>query len=296
MTAPETGAAAAEPRYRLWHPLGLAYFSRALYQDVGRRWRGLGLSYLLLLLLLSWGLWSLKLHTDLNAWVEAEAPAVVEQIPPIHIREGTVSVEAEEPYIIREPETDRPLAVLDSSGTYTTIPQANEALGLSGAGTDSVLLLLTADSIHARKNTGAIEQHDLSQVQSFDLSAEDVRGWLRLAAAWAAPLLFLLCLPVSFLFRLAQALLYGALGLLFAQLAGARLAYAQSLRLAVVALTPLLALDTLFFLIEWQPPAWWLLGIGVGLGYLYFAVSSCRDDDAAAPAEAPPPVDGTAGA
>jgi hypothetical protein len=37
-------------RYSIFHPLVLAFYSKPLYQDVGRRWKGTGLGYLLLLL------------------------------------------------------------------------------------------------------------------------------------------------------------------------------------------------------------------------------------------------------
>ena len=42
-----------KPRYKLFQPLFLSFYSAALYRDVAKRWRGTGLAYLLMLLALS---------------------------------------------------------------------------------------------------------------------------------------------------------------------------------------------------------------------------------------------------
>src|SRR2546426_3324312 len=49
-------------RYGILHPLLLSFFSRSLYRDVGRTWKGIGFLYLLLLLALSWVLVTIHLH------------------------------------------------------------------------------------------------------------------------------------------------------------------------------------------------------------------------------------------
>lgn len=40
--------------YSVFHPLYLSFFSKSLYQDVAKNWKGTGLAYLLLLLALAW--------------------------------------------------------------------------------------------------------------------------------------------------------------------------------------------------------------------------------------------------
>ena len=41
-------------RYSIFHPLVLSFFSKSLYRDVGKNWRGTGLLYLLLIIALLW--------------------------------------------------------------------------------------------------------------------------------------------------------------------------------------------------------------------------------------------------
>jgi hypothetical protein len=55
------------PRFRVFHPLWMAFYSRALYRDVGRSWTGLGVPYLLLLLCVTWLPSTLKMHAGFGA-------------------------------------------------------------------------------------------------------------------------------------------------------------------------------------------------------------------------------------
>jgi hypothetical protein len=47
-----------------------------------------------------------------------------------------------------------------------------------------------------------------------------------------------------------------------------------SVRLAIIAVTPGLILDTLFPLVKLRPPAWWLLGFAIAMGYLFFGIKA----------------------
>jgi hypothetical protein len=69
-------------------------------------------------------------------------------------------------------------------------------------------------------------------------------------------------------------LIYAAIGLLFARTANTSLDYKALMRLAAVALTPVLLLNLLLEFMPFHIPFWWLFGIIIGLGYLFFAVKS----------------------
>ena len=68
-----------------------------------------------------------------------------------------------------------------------------------------------------------------------------------------------ICLAFSLSFRIMQSLLYGAIALLFASMLKTDLPYPAGVRLAVVAVTPVLLLDTLLSLTGLSIPFWWLL-------------------------------------
>jgi hypothetical protein len=71
-----------------------------------------------------------------------------------------------------------------------------------------------------------------------------------------------------------QTFIYGLIGLIIAKLLHVPLAYMASVRLAIIAVTPGLILDTLFPLVKLRPPAWWLLGFAIAMGYLFFGIKA----------------------
>jgi len=75
--------------YTIFHPLYLAFFSKSLYQDVGRNWKGIGASYLLLLLALCWLPIAWQAHASLDAFIQREAPGLVKQVPEVKVKDDS---------------------------------------------------------------------------------------------------------------------------------------------------------------------------------------------------------------
>jgi len=75
-------------------------------------------------------------------------------------------------------------------------------------------------------------------------------------------------------FRIVQALIYAAVGLLFALWCKVTLSYATLLRLAVVAMTPCLLAKTIFGIADIHLPYATLIFLVITLAYLFFAVKA----------------------
>lgn len=88
--------------------------------------------------------------------------------------------------------------------------------------------------------------------------------------------------------HLIQILIYGAVGLLFAMMMNARLGYAALVRLAAVAITPAILIDTVFDLTGAQIRFSGWLFFALEMGYLAFAVKA----NAQPAAQPPPPFPG----
>jgi hypothetical protein len=110
-----------------------------------------------------------------------------------------------------------------------------------------------------------------------------VIGWLVTAKHWFVFAAYPLLVAFSFAFRTVQALIYALVGLLFAQLLNVKLDYKTLLRLTAVALTPVLVLDLILEFVPFHLPLWTLLGIGVSLGYLFFAVKANSEPETPGP-------------
>ena len=122
-------------------------------------------------------------------------------------------------------------------------------------------------------------------IRLVELSPEMIHGWLGMFKRFFLVAAYPVSLAASLVFRILQSLLYGAIGLLFASMLKTELGYPAAVRLAVIAVTPVVLLDTVFGLAGVTVPYGWLLGIGIALGYLFFGVRA-----AAEPETAPRPV------
>jgi hypothetical protein len=249
-------------RYSIFHPLVLSFFSGSLYRDVGQRWRGTGLAYLLFVLALCWIPTVIKMQFGLTQFVDHDSVKITQQIPAITISHGKVSTDVATPYFIKDPDTGNDLVIIDTTGKYEKLSDAPP----KG-------FLLTKSKI-ITSNSAETRAYDLSGVDSFFLDRARVEGWLATARHWFVFAAYPLLVAFSFVFRATQALIYALVGLLFAHLLNVRLDYKTLLRLTAVSLTPVLVLDLIFEFVPLRIPLWNLLGIGVGLGYLFFAVKA----------------------
>ncbi|HEV7681072.1 MAG TPA: DUF1189 family protein [Pyrinomonadaceae bacterium] len=264
-------------RYSIFHPLVLSFFSKSLYRDVGRNWRGTGLLYLLLVITLLWIPSTIKAHRDFGRFVDNDARQLTEQIPAVRITNGQTSTDAPMPHAIKDPETGATLAIIDTVDTSVE------------AKNPSVPLILTKTKFIMRKNPNETQIIDLAGVQSFYVDRARVEGWLATARMWFLPVFYSFTVLISFILRGIQILIYALMGLAFAAMLHAKLDYKTLMRLAAIAITPVIILDLLFELMEFRLPGWTLLGIIIGLGYLFFAVKANAAADEV-PQYQPPPA------
>jgi hypothetical protein len=89
--------------------------------------------------------------------------------------------------------------------------------------------------------------------------------------------LLIFAFPFSLLFlyigRILQALFFSLISLIMASIAGITLPYASLLRLTVVAMTPVLLIETVLGSLAISIPGWGWIGFLILLGYLFFAVN-----------------------
>lgn len=242
----------------------LSFFSKDLYRDVGLNWKGLCFAYLLLFLAVCWIPAMVTIHSGFTGFVNKDAPTFVEQVPEITITDGQVSIDEPEPYYIKIPDTNDNLAVIDTTGTITSPHDAN------------AFCLLTKASIIMKQSDFETRTFDLSQVKSFTISGDRIMRFLNTTKKYLGIILYPIALLSSYVYRIIQALILAAIGLLFASMCRVSLSYGALLRLAVVAMTPCMIVKTVFGLAGVYFPCIGLLYIVITLAYLYFAVHACH--------------------
>lgn len=263
-------------RYSYFHGLLLSFFSKSFYRDVGVNWQGTGLLYIAVMVALLWIPTVLKMQRELGSFIDNDSVKLTEQIPAIKIRNGEVTTDVPTPYFINNPEDGTPVAIIDTTGKYKTLEDT------------PARMLVTRNTVVAKSDRDT-RIYDLSNVQSFDIDRGRVEGWFGIARAWFVPVFYPLAFVISFFFRAIQILIYALIGLAFASMLQTRLPYKTLMRLAAVALTPVLVLDLLLDFSPMKIPFWGLLGIFVGLGYLFFAIKSNDEPEQVQQQYYPPP-------
>ncbi len=108
-------------KFSIIHIPVLSFFSKELYIDVGQNWKGVNFLYLLLLLAVCLIPTMIKIHADVTDFVNNEAPVIVNQVPEIAITDGQVSIKETQPYYIKDPDSDKILAIIDTTGQIESL-------------------------------------------------------------------------------------------------------------------------------------------------------------------------------
>ena len=254
-------------QYGMFHAPYMSFFSQDFYRDVDKHWKGTGFAYLLLLLTICWIPTLVHLHLSFNDYVENDAPALIEQIPTITIAKGEASVDVPQPYEITDPDSDMVIGLIDTTGKPVSLEE-----------TDARVILTKTDVIY-RKNAIETRTFSLQNVEHFVVDQETVAGWLEMVRKYIAILAFPFAVLGSFIFRVVQALIYAAIGILFCRMSKTERPYQTLLRLSVMAITPVIIVSTVFDMIGIKVPFRGLVYFIAAMGYLYFAVYSASRQD-----------------
>lgn len=103
------------PVYNYWSALYKSFYSRRLYVDVGKRWNGLGVLYLLLTIALFTIPFFFKMSINLNQSFKEQVIDPLLKIPVFYIQNGTVIFDKPMPYLINN-NKNQTVAIIDTTG------------------------------------------------------------------------------------------------------------------------------------------------------------------------------------
>jgi hypothetical protein len=240
----------------------MSFYSKSLYQDVGKNWGKTSFLYLFLLSAVCLIPIMFRVHSAVSDYLHKEAPKIVRQVPVVTIDKGLASVDEKMPYTIKDPDTNAPLIIVDTTGTVTSL-EGSEAI-----------VLLTRTKLFFKRSPKDIRALDLSEIDSLTIDQPKVYEWIETFLEYFVYVLYPFALLFSFLLRIAEALAFAAIGIFFAKNLGASLRYGALASLAAVSMTPSIILDTIHNYLGIAVPFWWLLTFVVAMGYLFFAVKA----------------------
>jgi len=107
--------------YRFLEALYMSFFSPRLYIDVVRRWRGLGLLYLLLMLSIFVLPYAVHIMMEYQQVCEKALIEPVKKLPPFSVRKGVVYFYGAMPYLVKNSEGEV-ISLIDTTGKISRLP------------------------------------------------------------------------------------------------------------------------------------------------------------------------------
>lgn len=240
----------------------LSFYSRELYQDIARNWKGLCLPYLFFVLMLFWIPEITNMHRKASDFIADEGPNYVEQIPVITIAKGEVSIKEDMPYTIYDNKNKTPFAVIDTTGKTTSLDNS------------PAHVLVTKNMLIVRVAEKEVRSLPLSDIGDVTITKKLIYAWLEMFNNLIIAVLFPLMLLISFGFHSIQVILLSLLGGNFAKYFNVNLDFRALIRLSAVAFTPPLLLETVHAILDISYPYSSFLSFIIAAGYLYYAVGS----------------------
>lgn len=100
--------------------LYMAFYSGRLYVDVKKRWRGFGLKYLILLIMIATIPLSIHVIYKFNQAFNDQMIAVINKIPPLTVHNGQLLFDKPMPYFIKNKKGNTAI-IIDTTGKVTAI-------------------------------------------------------------------------------------------------------------------------------------------------------------------------------
>jgi hypothetical protein len=263
-------------KYGILHPFWMAFYAKSLYQDVAKNWKGLGVCYLFLLVVLCTIPSIYRTSQMLTTVVQEEATPLVQQLPTLTFTEAGVSINKPTPYFIKDKKGDV-VAIIDTSGKYKDLEKTK------------AMFLLTRTQLFFREKPEETKVFDVAAVlqktghlsaiqKQFVLTPNDLNQVVEKFKVYGQIATGVSQVVLRFIYRFLQVLLYAVVGLLFAALLKTRLSYGTLVRLSAVALTPTLIVGALvdhYFFLHILPRG--LLFFALTMVYLFYAVYANRE-------------------
>lgn len=257
-------------QYASWQAPFFSLWSKSFYVDVAKNWHGLAYLYLFFLICFTWLFMSIKKQLDAVYFADQFVTPIVQQMPTIVISKGVLSIDRPSPYAIKAG-PDQPVIVFD---TREKPIDPSECAGT---------YLITKNTVFYCPKNGSKEemasirdnkanQIDLSTIDRALVDQQTANQFIKDIKKSVALIVFIIMVPLGFIFCVLQTLIYGLLGKLIANLNKVELSYGTLIRLSTVALTPVLLVDSLLKVRDINTGFWLILSPIITICYLVFAI------------------------
>ena len=265
----------------IWKAIPYSFVFGSLYRDVAKNWKGVGFSYLFLVLLLVCVPRAVKLHSVISTGITQNFPKFIKEVPDFKLEKGQFSVDVKQPYY--SPDAKAPIMVIDTTGQITSLSQVHWK-----EKADSVMLITKNQMLTRRVRFGVPEEQTVEFLQfgALDLNKDSLGRLADFSSHWAGLISYPFLVLGFFIYNIIAMLVYGLIGLALSKMLGAGINYDAAMRLAAVSHTPSLVLSAALFAAGLEVPMAFLAFLLFSTFLLFLAIR-------AAGGKAPPPLPAT---
>lgn len=249
-------------KYNVLQALYLSFYSKDFYRDVHDHWGGKVFLYLLMLIALSWIALVIQLQIALNLAYSKNSDKIVSQIPVMTIKNGVMTTPENRPYFIHDLANKEIIAVIDTSGKYTSLEQAKAGI------------LVTGSEILTQPKPNETRVNRIPTNLNMVLDPKVINGYIQKYLHFAWILLFVVFALFAYFYRIIESLIYAIIGKIYSAITGAGLLYDEILLITMMALTPPIILATVLDFFSIYFPYQALLYFVLAMFYLFYGITA----------------------
>lgn len=249
-------------QYNIFQAIFMSFYSRRLYRDIAMNWGAKSFGYLFLLLALSWVVFTAQLQMAINHGYSKISTGIVTQIPTMTIKDGKLSTPEDRPYLVVEPKSKQILMVIDTSGQYKTLEEA---------GAD---VLVTDTKIISKPKPNQERIDAIPEKMNMVIKPDVINGFIEKFIGFSWIVIFIIALLGSYIYRIIQSLLYAIIGKVLSLIFRVSISYWQVLQIMMVAITPVIVVNTVCRALLINVPHHNLFYFGLAMLYLIFGILS----------------------
>jgi len=224
-------------KYKITDAIFLSFYSRNIYSDVYVNWKGLGIAYLLVVIIFFSLGELIKLQKNVTSWVVDKGPGISAQVPEIWINRGIMHHNAENPKIIFDPMTSERLVLIDTTLIH---PDSVDYLYSMVLGRNKMMI----------RNDGNVQIMDLSEIESFVLNSDMTDYWFQIVGNWFVILIGPFLVIFSWIIHLFVTAFFALIAWVYIRANKRNALYPAVFRVTAVALTPMLLIQALSGLVD----------------------------------------------
>lgn len=247
-------------QYNIIQAIYMSFYSRKLYQDVGKNWGGKTFLYLAFLLALSWIGFTINAQIKLNRIYAVSSDEVIAQIPVMTVIKGKISTPEKKPYLIKDPSNNKVFAIIDTTGQYSDISK------------NDVSVLVTETTVSDKMNKNEMRIYQIPETYSGTINPVTINKFIERIISFVWIFLFIMFFLTSYVYRIIQAMIYALLGKLYCAASGSQVNYGTIVQITMVAITPAIVIATILDYFSITFPKETLMYLLISICYMIYGI------------------------